>query len=65
MAAIWKRVLAVSALTTAIAIALLGKWDWLVYGLFLLCPLMHLFGHHHSGHSGHSGNNAHSNSSKH
>ncbi|WP_394237583.1 DUF2933 domain-containing protein [Niallia oryzisoli] len=32
-------------------IAVLGKWEWLIWGIVLLCPLMHLFGHDHSGHS--------------
>lgn len=44
-------------------VMVLGKWNLLVWVLFLLCPLMHLFGHNHSGHgvSGHH----HSESSKH
>lgn len=41
-----------------IVLMVLGKWNILVWGLFLLCPLMHLFGHNHSGHN-------HSNRSKH
>lgn len=38
-------------LTVGIVIAVLGKWEWLVWGLVLICPLMHLFGHNHSGHN--------------
>lgn len=34
-----------------IVAAVLGKWDWLLWGMILLCPLIHLFGHNHSGHS--------------
>ncbi|MCM3364398.1 DUF2933 domain-containing protein [Niallia sp. Sow4_A1] len=34
-----------------IVAAIYGKWDWLIWGIFLLCPLMHLFGHDHSGHN--------------
>lgn len=37
-------------LTIGIAVAVFGKWEWLIWGIFLLCPLMHLFGHNHSGH---------------
>lgn len=28
-----------------------GRWDWLIWGIVLICPLMHLFGHNHSSHS--------------
>lgn len=41
-----------------VALAILGKWNWLLWGIILLCPLMHLFGHNHSGHN-------HSSSSRH
>lgn len=34
-----------------VLVALFGKWEWLIWGLLLLCPLMHLFGHNHSGHN--------------
>ena len=34
-----------------IVVVALGKWDWLIWGILLLCPLIHLFGHNHSGHS--------------
>lgn len=37
-------------LVFGIVVAVLGKWDWLLWGIVLLCPLMHLFGHNHSGH---------------
>ena len=26
-------------------------FQWLPFGILLLCPLMHLFGHNHGGHS--------------
>lgn len=41
-------------------VAVLGKWEWLIWGIVLLCPLMHLFGHNHSGHS-----HSHNDGSKH
>ncbi|MFX3624593.1 MAG: DUF2933 domain-containing protein [Ectobacillus sp.] len=40
--------------TVGIALAIAGKWNLLLWGIFLLCPLMHLFGHNHSGHLGSS-----------
>lgn len=43
-------------LIIGIVAAIYGKWEWLIWGIFLLCPLMHLFGHKHSGHD-HSGHN--------
>ncbi|WP_096183607.1 DUF2933 domain-containing protein [Effusibacillus lacus] len=49
-----KRLLLVAVLAVLVGFAIAGRWDWLLYGLFLMCPLMHLFGHNnHSGHSGH------------
>ncbi|MCM3669831.1 DUF2933 domain-containing protein [Mesobacillus maritimus] len=52
-------------LIIGVTLAGLGKWEWLVWGIFLLCPLIHLFGHNHSGHN-HSGNNhsSHNNNKK-
>lgn len=45
-------------LVFGIVVAILGKWDWMIWGLLLLCPLIHLFGHNHSGHGHeHSENN--------
>ena len=29
--------------------AVLGKFSILLWGILLLCPIMHLFGHNHSG----------------
>lgn len=44
-------------LVAVVTIIVSGKWEWLFYGLILLCPLMHLFGHnHHSGHDNDPGN---------
>lgn len=40
-----------------IVIAMLGKWNWLFYGLILLCPLLHFFGHNHGGHNHQGGHN--------
>ena len=34
---------------------LAGALRWLPLGLFLLCPLMHMFGHGDGGHGGHGG----------
>ncbi len=45
-----KGVLITILVGAVIAIFISGKWDWLIYLLFLLCPLMHLFGHNHGGH---------------
>ncbi|MBM4764627.1 DUF2933 domain-containing protein [Bacillus sp. B15-48] len=39
--------------------AVLGKWELLIVGIFLLCPLMHLFGHNHSGHNHNNSNSEH------
>ncbi|XJZ28058.1 DUF2933 domain-containing protein [Bacillota bacterium Lsc_1132] len=41
-------------LAIGIILAVLGKWNWLVWGVLLLCPLMHLFGHNHSGNHNHN-----------
>lgn len=45
-----KGVLITILVGVVIAIVIQGKWDWLIYPMFLLCPLMHLIGHNHGGH---------------
>ncbi|UOF92286.1 DUF2933 domain-containing protein [Fodinisporobacter ferrooxydans] len=41
--------LIIALLLGMIALVVFGSWSWLLYGLFFLCPLMHLFGHNHHG----------------
>lgn len=60
MAVTWKHMLIALLVIAFVTITLFGKWDWLLYGMILLCPLMHLFGHNH-----HSGSDNHSNHHKH
>lgn len=31
-----------------VILAILGKFNLLIWGIILLCPLIHLFGHNHS-----------------
>ncbi|HCC3219308.1 TPA: DUF2933 domain-containing protein, partial [Legionella pneumophila] len=48
---IWYAKVELLVIIIGIVAAIYGKWDWLIWGIFLLCPLMHLFGHDHSGHN--------------
>ncbi len=44
------------ALVIVFILALLGKWTWILWGIILLHPLMHVFGHNHSGSHNHAKN---------
>ena len=44
------------ALVIVLILALLGKWTWILWGVILLHPLMHVFGHNHSGSHSHAQN---------
>ncbi|WP_035099888.1 DUF2933 domain-containing protein [Aneurinibacillus terranovensis] len=53
-----KRLVILLVIAGVIVSIALGKWTLLLYAGFLLCPLMHIFGHNHSGHNHSSdGNN--------
>ena len=55
----YKKLLLGTAVIAAIVLIALQKWEWLLFGALLACPLMHLFMHGgHGGHGSHQGHGA-------
>ena len=47
-----RKLLIGAAVVAAVVLVVLQKWQWLLYGALLACPLMHLFMHGGHGHGG-------------